>query len=226
MQNIKFDKKLWKLIWCESFRGKGIARILMNQALTDFKLKGQIIDLGSGSGSPSYYRFLQFQKDYQLIKTDYYETGPSIIKLDLEKKLKNLADNSYDYVLCLNVLEHIYNYNDLIKEINRILKVGGSVIMSTPFLTNYHPAPHDYWRFTNEAIDKLFSPNKWHKVSMINLGLGPLLASYRQKEMIVPFFLKPFCLTLIIGLDKIFLKIKNKYLGRYPLSYLYIYKKY
>lgn len=43
-----------------------------------------------------------------------------------------IAEDSVDMVLCLDLLEHVHNDDQLLKEITRVLKIGGKIILSTP----------------------------------------------------------------------------------------------
>jgi 2-polyprenyl-3-methyl-5-hydroxy-6-metoxy-1,4-benzoquinol methylase len=46
--------------------------------------------------------------------------------------LKNIADKSMDTVICFQVIEHIQNDHQLLKEIRRVLRPGGQLVMTTP----------------------------------------------------------------------------------------------
>jgi SAM-dependent methyltransferase len=63
-----------------------------------------------------------------------------------------LPNESFDLVLCTQVLEHCLNPWRGIKEIQRILKPAGNLIASVPHVWFYHPHPADNWRFTQEGI--------------------------------------------------------------------------
>lgn len=51
---------------------------------------------------------------------------------DLESGNLLFQDQSFDLILCLEVIEHIGNHNELIHEIYRVLKRGGKLLISTP----------------------------------------------------------------------------------------------
>ncbi|MDR2010801.1 MAG: methyltransferase domain-containing protein [Bacteroidales bacterium] len=64
-------------------------------------------------------------------------TGTQECKKDSAYELKSLLldyfdDNSFDYVISLNTIEHIYNDSDVIREIARVLTPEGKLIISTP----------------------------------------------------------------------------------------------
>lgn len=64
-----------------------------------------------------------------------------------------LADASVDTVLLLEVLEHLPEPRQSLAEIKRVLKPGGKLIMSMPFLYPTHDAPHDYQRYTLHGLE-------------------------------------------------------------------------
>ena len=55
-----------------------------------------------------------------------------IVNGDCLKELKRIPDNSFDLVVCSEVLEHLHEYKDAIAEISRVLKTGGSFLASVP----------------------------------------------------------------------------------------------
>ena len=57
-----------------------------------------------------------------------------------------LEAESIDKVLCCEVLEHLEEPQKAIKEIYRVLKQGGELILSVPFLFPIHADPHDFQR--------------------------------------------------------------------------------
>ena len=65
-------------------------------------------------------------------------------------------DNSFDSILCTQVLEHVYDHHTVIKEIHRVLKPNGHIILTVPFAWELHEEPYDYFRFTKHALKNLF----------------------------------------------------------------------
>lgn len=66
-----------------------------------------------------------------------------------------LADASFDRVLCTEVLEHLPEPQRAIDEMRRVLKPGGTLLLTTRFLFPIHDAPHDYFRFTKYGLRHL-----------------------------------------------------------------------
>lgn len=69
------------------------------------------------------------------------------------------ADHSFDLVLCTEVLEHLPEAHSSVKELARLLKPGGHLILTVPFLYPLHEEPHDYLRMTDHLAQLLATSN-------------------------------------------------------------------
>lgn len=65
------------------------------------------------------------------------------------------ADDSFDVVLCTEMLEHISEPQRAIDEMRRVLRPGGVLLLTTRFLFPIHDAPHDYFRYTKYGLRHL-----------------------------------------------------------------------
>ncbi|GIV33725.1 MAG: hypothetical protein KatS3mg031_1260 [Chitinophagales bacterium] len=103
-------------------------------------------------------RMVEFGGSNTLIKAIFnhpgYEIAPNYPEVDLTH-LVNYADNSYDFVVLDQVLEHVHNPVKALHEVHRILRKGGWLICTTPFLIQIHNYPSDYWRFSKEGMKQL-----------------------------------------------------------------------
>ncbi len=61
-------------------------------------------------------------------------------------------ENSFDFVISDQVLEHVENPLKAVAESHRVLKQGGIAIHTTCFINYFHPSPKDYWRFSPDAL--------------------------------------------------------------------------
>jgi ubiquinone/menaquinone biosynthesis C-methylase UbiE len=50
------------------------------------------------------------------------------------------------------VIEHVQNSENFLKEINRVLSIGGTLILTAPQMGRLHGIPHDYYRFTKYGL--------------------------------------------------------------------------
>lgn len=210
----------------EIWRGKDLYRILMNEECSNYELKGNVLDLGSGKNQASYHRFFKKSEILKISSLDCGFGEESEKFIDLEKTQVPFKEGEIDIVLAFNLLEHIYNYNFLISEIRRVLKDGGKVFGATPFLVSYHPDPHDYWRYTGESLRKIFSAAGFKNINIKIIGRGPFSASFLQKEFLIPRICKIVYFPVVLALDWLFLKLRPKTTReKFALGYFIILEK-
>lgn len=65
-----------------------------------------------------------------------------------------------DCIICTEVLEHLPRPGRCVDEIRRLLRDGGLVLASVPFLYPVHADPFDYQRFTEDGLRNLFKEFK------------------------------------------------------------------
>jgi SAM-dependent methyltransferase len=82
------------------------------------------------------------------------------VGVDEIQNLHNLTlpDNSVGMCVSCDTLEHVEYPRDAIREMYRVLKPGGFLILTSVMLFPIHSYPHDYWRFTPEGFKSLLSP--------------------------------------------------------------------
>ncbi len=101
------------------------------------RVSGHLLEIGTGEGygveiiAPQTERYVAVDKYPSPFKQP--ENAPEIeFTQSNVPPLSFLEDNSFDYVICFQVIEHIKKDAEVIKEIYRVLKPGGTLIMSTP----------------------------------------------------------------------------------------------
>ena len=80
-----------------------------------------------------------------------------------------LTDASFDAVVATQVLEHASDFENVRREIDRVVKPGGIAVLSVPFIYNEHGVPEDYRRFSAyDAADLV--PRGWDVREVVRLG--------------------------------------------------------
>ena len=77
------------------------------------------------------------------------------IQIVADAQALGLASGAFDVVLCTEVLEHLPEPRQAINEMYRVLKPGGTLLLTTRFLFPIHDAPQDYFRFTKYGLRHL-----------------------------------------------------------------------
>jgi SAM-dependent methyltransferase len=114
-------------------------------------LGGDVLDLGCGAKP---YRSW-FGRHVQSYVGADVAGGAADVLLTPDSPLP-FADASFDAVLCTQVLEHVRDLGLATSEISRVLRPGGTLLASAPFLYNLHGAPHDHRRFTEYGLRAVF----------------------------------------------------------------------
>ena len=115
---------------------------------------GTVLDVGAANSW--IMKYLNEECDY--ISLDYPVTGAALYSATPDvfgtaNKLP-IRSQSVDTVLLLEVLEHLEHPTDALSEIARVLKPGGQLLLTLPFLYPIHDAPHDYQRFTRYGLSR------------------------------------------------------------------------
>jgi SAM-dependent methyltransferase len=145
------------------------------------------------------------------------------------------TDVSVDTVLATEVMEHLPSPQSFLWEVRRILRVGGTLILSVPFMEPIHEEPRDYYRFTpyslrllleehGYSIQKIWSRGGWWSVvlgSFVNQSLYDWSTSRDRfggrHYSILTFLVLPICALaqwLAYQLDRLF------HSQRYTLGYI------
>ena len=132
-------------------------------------LTGKMMDFGCGSKP---YRSFFTVEEY--IGVDFENEGHphdnEQIDVFYDGKKLPFEDNRFDSILCSEVFEHIFNLEEILKELNRVLKPGGKILITCPFVWNEHEAPFDYARYTRFALESLITKTGYSNVEYSKAG--------------------------------------------------------
>ena len=97
----------------------------------------------------THIRNLKYHREYREVFSNIYEklkeVKPDII---VQGSQLDIPSNSIDCIILTEVLEHLYEPQKVLKELNRILKPHGKLIGTVPFAQFEHEEPYDYYRYT------------------------------------------------------------------------------
>ena len=72
--------------------------------------------------------------------------------------------------MCTEVLEHVPNVIEFLKECRRCIKQGGIIFVTVPFSARYHYIPYDFWRFTPAGLEVILKEAGFERFTIANLG--------------------------------------------------------
>lgn len=129
------------------FARKGLNRAIKNFSLA---LNGCLLDVGCGSQP---YAKLFLVNEYTGLEIDSSETrARGIADFYYDGVTFPFKDGRFDSVLCNQVFEHVFNPDCFMDEVSRVLKPGGKLLLSVPFVWDEHEQPYDYARYSSFAL--------------------------------------------------------------------------
>ncbi|HKC36664.1 MAG TPA: methyltransferase domain-containing protein [Chitinophagaceae bacterium] len=122
------------------------------------RLNGKLLDFGCGR--KPFENLFTVEK---YVGVDLQNTGHDHknSKVDVYYDGKHLPfeNESFDSLFCGEVLEHIFVPDEILPEINRVLKPGAKALITVPFSWNEHESPYDYARYSSFGIKHLLEKN-------------------------------------------------------------------
>lgn len=139
-------------------------------------LRGRVLNSGAGE------RDISAMIDGVLVNQDIAWTNERRTHIDIYCSADALTcdDNTFDTVLSIAVLEHVENPEQCVAEFYRVLRPGGHVVASVPFLQPEHKVPTDFQRYTKDGLDKLFRAHGFETES-----IEPLFTIYHTLHWII-----------------------------------------
>lgn len=205
------------------FAGKTISRILFNWQVKKScrELHGVCLDLASGK-NPSYQKYWDLKCE-KLIKAEYNSEFQPDLVIDLNRPIL-LEDNFADNIFLFGALYILKDPGVVLREVFRVLKPGGSFFLSTPFVANEMPEPHDYFRFTSEKLRDMLKESNFREIEIIPIGERFCAAAHILHPFFLFNFVRLFVFSLALFLDKLIPK-KIKENHPCPAAYFIVAKK-
>lgn len=114
-------------------------------------LKGDVLDVGCGS--KPYQKLFVNAKSYVGLE---YDTPANRRSKNAEYFYDGarfpFLDSNFDSLVCNQVFEHVFNPNEFMGEIYRIMKPGGILLLTVPFVWDEHEQPYDFARYSSFGI--------------------------------------------------------------------------
>lgn len=161
-------------LWHLPLRQRGVDPY--HQALTEFVERVQalptptILELGSRNVSGNTRRHL-FPGAERYIGMDIHPGEGVDLVGDAHRMSQLIEPGSIDALFSISVFEHLVYPWKVAMEINRVLKPGGYVFISTHPTWPAHELPWDFWRFPVAGLAHLFTRELGFELMMATEGL-------------------------------------------------------
>jgi 2-polyprenyl-3-methyl-5-hydroxy-6-metoxy-1,4-benzoquinol methylase len=172
---------------------KGIALKNKLKLINSQSTKGRILDIGAGVGD-----FLSVCKNdgWQTVGIEPSDKAKTIAKnkgVSFVEHLSELEDHSFDIITMWHVLEHVPDLENQIKELKRLIKPTGTILIAVPnfnsFDANYYgkywaafDVPIHLWHFSKTAIKKLFAKEKLELVNVLPMKFDSFYVSLLSEK--------------------------------------------
>jgi SAM-dependent methyltransferase len=123
-----------------------LTRVPLDRFLARHARAERTLDVGSSSGFYSKYFPNRVALDHR--------AAPGV-QVVCDAHHLCFGDEVFDVVLCTEVLEHLVDPGRALGEMHRVLRQGGTLLLTTRFLFPIHDSPGDYYRFTRYGLEHL-----------------------------------------------------------------------
>lgn len=155
--------------------------------------KGKLLDIGAGTGD-----FLVVAKNdgWQITGIEPGEKPKSIAinkGVSFANDLSELENNSFDVITMWHVLEHVPDLEFQIKELKRLIKPNGTIIIAVPNFNSFDAVyygkfwaafdvPRHLWHFSKTAIEKLFTIENLKLVKVLPMKFDSFYVSLLSEK--------------------------------------------
>jgi hypothetical protein len=137
---------------------------------------GTLVEIGSRARSGHVYKDL-LPSGWNYVGVDIVP-GPNVdVVADAHSLASHFAPGSVDAVLAISTFEHLLMPWKAVLELNRMLAIGGRVMVASHQTWPLHDEPCDYWRFSADSWHALFNAGTGFHVDEVGMG---------QKADVVP----------------------------------------
>jgi len=181
----------------------------IKRILNAYEIK-KVLDVGCGD-----LIYKSLFKEQDLIGIDVEESGRKSNQKNPDFYFDGInipfEENTFDLVLCTEVIEHAVEPEELINEIRRVLKPSGYLYLTVPMMFGEHETPYDFRRYTSFGLKKLLSSSFreiWFEKTEIGIdAIKTIINSEFKSNIVVNGKLKTNIFYFILKLTFIFMKL-------------------
>jgi len=161
-----------------------------------------VLNVGSGGDIGKQISSAQIARGFAVTSTDIDPSRNPDVVDDISSS--SFQDESFDAIIIMEVLEHVPNPFQAASELCRLLKPGGRLILSVPYIFPLHDRPYDFFRFTKYGLANLFlaledvqirERNSWAEAILVLIAR--LANGQGRKGKIMALILSPVLIFLM-----------------------------
>ncbi|MDP2090198.1 MAG: class I SAM-dependent methyltransferase [Candidatus Gracilibacteria bacterium] len=146
-----FIPNLFSLLHHSYIIRKGIYKGIINNSSYIY---GKVLDFGCGE--KPYKSILNFDEYVGVdFKSSGHDNSQNEVDFFWDGKILPFENDTFDSIISTEVFEHIFNIDEVLLELNRVLKKGGKIVITIPFVIHEHESPYDYARYTHFGLSSL-----------------------------------------------------------------------
>lgn len=154
------------------------------------RVRGTVVDVGCGA--QPYRRLLP--KDVTYVGIDSVEAR-TVFGYDMPDTRYYdgfawpVEDAIADVVMATETLEHVSDPAQFLREAGRVLRPGGTLLLTVPFAARWHFIPVDFWRFTPAGLARLLEQAGFEEIAVYARGNAVTVAAYKCIALIAVLLL-------------------------------------
>ena len=191
--------KFYSARWNWRNRGEEHMRWRKATTLAQVPPEAAVLDIGSRNGDLRHY--LPAAVKYQGIDIAPEFAAPHVLIRDITAGIP-FPDASFDFVFCIEVLEHVPSTYNTMKEIHRVLRPGGKLLASVP---NPYHAKEIIWNVLR-VPDRQGHIYSWTRQTMTRLGS---MAGFRLTGFGGTYFYPPIPMFALLARSIVYRFIKS-----------------
>jgi SAM-dependent methyltransferase len=129
--------------------------------------RGRLLDIGCGNKP---YQSLFEEKVSQYIGCDIVQSSEKLVDQVCPANELSFDNDSFDTVFSTQVMEHVADFEGMVRESYRVLKNGGYALFTVPFAWELHEEPYDFFRFSKHGLKQLFEKHGYEVVKIKSNG--------------------------------------------------------
>ncbi|OGG58869.1 hypothetical protein A2765_00620 [Candidatus Kaiserbacteria bacterium RIFCSPHIGHO2_01_FULL_56_24] len=131
-------------------------------------ITGRTLDVGAGENQ----RYSFPSSKYVRMNTDMNQDVPGGAKTDVVGRAEDIPvpDASFNSIICTQTLVDVFDLQKAFGEFTRVLKPGGMLLVTTPFMLDRQDSEYQYWHMTDHALRRLSVENGFEVVALEGCG--------------------------------------------------------